>query len=99
MLELRYPRRDVDRKYDADVLAFMAEIAKATDPQEFIAGVYGVVLPALVASYQAYLERTDPLDDAPTVYRLRHILLDKQAQIEQMRTLIAQVLPAERDSD
>ncbi len=99
VLELRYPRRDVDRKYDADVLAFMGEIAKASDPQEFIAGVYGVVLPALVASYQAYLERTDGLDDAPTVHRLRHILLDQQTQIEQMNTLTAQVLPEKRDSD
>jgi ferritin-like metal-binding protein YciE len=99
VLEMRYPRRDVDRKYDADVLAFMGEIAKASDPQEFIAGVYGVVLPALVASYQAYLERTDTLDDAPTVYRLRHILLDQQTQIEQMNTLTARVLPQKRDSD
>jgi uncharacterized ferritin-like protein (DUF455 family) len=57
------------------------------------------VLPALVASYQAYLERTDALDDAPTVYRLRHILLDQQTQIEQMNTLTARVLPQKRDSD
>ena len=99
VLELRYPRRDVDRKYDPGVLALMAEVAKATDPQEFIAGVYGVVLPGLVESYQAYLERTDSLDDAPTVYRLRHILVDKQAQIETMRVLVARVLPAGRESD
>jgi uncharacterized ferritin-like protein (DUF455 family) len=99
VLEMRYPRRDVDRKYDADVLAFMGEIAKASDPQEFIAGVYGVVLPALVAGYQAYLERTDALDDAPTVYRLRHVLLDQQTQIEQMNTLTARVLPQKRDGD
>lgn len=99
VLELRYPRRDVDRKYDPDVLAFMAEIAKAADPQQFIAGVYGVVLPSLVESYRAYLGRTDPLDDAPTVYRLRHILVDKQGQIEQMQTLLARVLPGERETD
>lgn len=99
VLELRYPRRDVDRKYDPGVLAFMAEIAKAHDTQEFIAGVYGVVFPALVAGYRAYLARTDTLDDAPTVYRLRHILLDNEAQIEQMRDLAARIYPAERASD
>ncbi|HVO71004.1 MAG TPA: hypothetical protein VMT24_13220 [Aggregatilineaceae bacterium] len=99
VLELRYPRRDVDRKYDSDVLAFMAEVAKATDPQEFIAGVYGVVLPALLEGYQAYLRRTDLLDDAPSVYRLRHIIADQQAEIEQMQTIVARVLPAERESD
>src|SRR5512145_2319649 len=38
VLELRYPRRDVDRKYDPGVLALMAEAAKAADPQEFVAG-------------------------------------------------------------
>ncbi len=99
VLELRYPRRDVDRKYDPDVVAFMAEVAKAADPQELIAGVYGVVLPQLVESYQSYLERADPLDDAPSVYRLRHILADKQAQIETMQYLPARVLPQPRPSD
>ena len=61
--------------------------------------MYGVVIPALVDSYEAYLARADALDDAPTVYRLRHILLDKQLQIEQMRALVARVLPEKRDSD
>lgn len=99
VLELRYPRRDVDRKYDPEIVRFMAEIAKASDSQEFLAGVYGVVLPALVESYMAYLNRADPLDDAPSVYRLRHILIDKQAQIENMRGIMARVLPEERVSD
>jgi hypothetical protein len=99
VLELRYPRRDVDRKYDPDVVAFMAEAAKAADPQEFIAGVYGVLLPGLVEGYQSYLDRADPLDDAPTVYRLRHILADKQMQIETMRAVWSRVVPGERESD
>jgi hypothetical protein len=99
VLELRYPRRDVDRKYDPDLLAFMAELSKATDAQEFIAGVYGVVLPALLEGYQAYLRRTDPLDDAPSAYRLQHIVADKQAQIERMQAMAARVLPTERESD
>ncbi|GAB4447220.1 MAG: hypothetical protein Kow00120_17370 [Anaerolineae bacterium] len=91
VLELRYPRRDVDRKYDPDMLAFMAEVAKASDPREFVAGVYEVVLPALRDAYRAYLERTDPLDDAPTAYRLRHIIADVAAQIDRMRALCAEV--------
>ncbi|GAB4415097.1 MAG: hypothetical protein Kow00106_10460 [Anaerolineae bacterium] len=98
ILELRYPRRDVDRKYDPDVLALLAEVAKAKDSREFVAGVYDVLLPALVAGYQAYLERTDALDDAPTVYRLQHIVADKQAQIARMRTLIERVYDDEPGS-
>lgn len=99
VLELRYPRRDVDRKYDPDVLALMAEVAKATDLQEFVAGVYGALLPALIAGYEAYLDRADPLDDAPTVYRLRHILADKQAQVARMRELARGVAGEDRASD
>lgn len=99
VLELRYPRRDVDRKYDPDVVALLAEVAKARDSQEFIAGVYGVLLPALIAGYEAYLERSDPLDDAPTLYRLRHILADKRAQVERMGALARRVAADERASD
>src|SRR5262245_24984570 len=57
VLELRYPRRDVDKKYDPDVMAFMAEVAKAANFREFIAGVYDVLLPELVREYSGYLER------------------------------------------
>lgn len=93
VLELRYPRRDVDKKYDATILAFMAEVAKATSPAEFIAGVYGVVVPELSRSYRDYLEATDDLDDFPSVYQLRHILVDQQAQVERMTALMNQVMP------
>jgi len=89
VLELRYPRRDVDKKYDADVLALCAEVAKASDYRAFVAGVYGVILPALIADYEAYLARTDALDDAPTVYALRHILADKRAQVERMTVYVS----------
>ncbi|MBZ0300629.1 MAG: DUF455 family protein [Anaerolineae bacterium] len=93
VLELRYPRRDVDRKYDADILNLLAECAKGRDTFELIGGVYGVLLPELMRTYQDYLDQTDPLDDAPTVYILRHILADKQAQVERMRALAAEVMP------
>ena len=97
VLELRYPRRDVDKKYDADVMAFMGEVAKAANVREFIAGVYEVLLPALIEAYQDYLQRADPLDDSPTVYRLQHIIGDEQRQIGYMRTLIARVMPDRRN--
>ncbi len=93
ILELRYPRRDVDKKYDADVLAWTAEFAKGSHTEEFVAGIYGAVLPEMVRAYSHYLEQTDYLDDAPTVYILRHIIIDKQAQIERMHTLAAEIAP------
>ncbi len=93
ILELRYPRRDVDKKYDPDVLAWTAEFAKGDNTEEFVAGIYGAVLPELVRTYYDYLDQTDYLDDAPTVYILRHIINDKQAQIERMSKLAAEVSP------
>ncbi|MBK8019962.1 MAG: DUF455 family protein [Chloroflexi bacterium] len=93
ILELRYPRRDVDKKYNPDVLALMAEAAKGDDSEEFIGGVYGALLPELLKAYQAYMEQTDPLDDGPTFYILRHIIADKQAQIERMRATAERVSP------
>lgn len=93
VLELRYPRRDVDKKYDPDMMRLAAEFAKGKDSQEFIGGVYGALLPELTRAYQSYLDQTDPLDDGPTVYLLRHIIADKQTQIERMRALADQVAP------
>jgi hypothetical protein len=97
VLELRYPRRDVDRKWDANDVAFIAELAKAANTGEFVAGVYGVMLPELIRAYSDYLERTDELDDAPTVFLLRHIVYDQQAQVERMRALVKSVMPGAFD--
>ena len=93
ILELRFPRRDVDKKYNSDMLALVAEVAKGKDSEEFIGGVYGALLPELIRTYQNYLEQTDLLDDAPTVYILKHIITDKAAQLERMRALADQVAP------
>src|SRR6185369_4028608 len=93
ILELRYPRRDVDKKYDADVLAWTAEYAKGSHTEEFVAGIYGAVLPEMLRAYSHYLEQTDDLDDAPTVYVLRHIIADKHSQIERMQALAAKISP------
>jgi len=92
-LELRFPRRDVDKKPNADRLTLMAEYAKSKDTEEFIGGVYGALLPELLRTYQNYLEQTDQLDDAPTVFILRHIAADKEGQIEHMRSLTEQISP------
>ncbi len=96
-LELRYPRRDVDKKWDADLLAFTSELMRAPDVRAFLAGVYDVALPAFIAALDAYLERADPLDDAPTVYRLRHLRFDTVARITTAREQIAQFAPAGAD--
>jgi uncharacterized ferritin-like protein (DUF455 family) len=74
-------------------MEFIAECAKAQNSEEFVGGIYGVVLPALVQVYRHYLEQTDNLDDAPTVHTLRHIIADQERQIDRMRALIIQIEP------
>jgi uncharacterized ferritin-like protein (DUF455 family) len=76
----------------------MAEVAKAADVQEFIAGVYEVVLPGLASAYQAYLMRSDHLDDAPTIYRLHHVLLDVRNELDAMNDLAGRFLSNEAPS-
>ncbi len=98
VLELRYPRRDVDKKYDADVMAFMGEVAKAATVREFIDGVYEVVMLALGDAYNEYLSRADRLDDAPTVYILSHIIGDEQRQMATMRALVKREMATEDTS-
>ncbi|MBL8133817.1 MAG: DUF455 family protein [Anaerolineae bacterium] len=93
ILELRYPRRDVDKKHHPDMLALVAECAKGANAEEFIAGVYGALLPELLRAYRGYIELTDALDDAPTVAILQHIIADIEAQIARMRALASQVSP------
>ncbi len=94
VLELRYPRRDVDKKWSPDVLAFTEDLMKAPDLRAFIAGIYEVALPGLLRDIDAYLERADPLDDAPTVYRLRHIRMDTEARIQGAQFQVAQYAPS-----
>ncbi|MEZ4670067.1 MAG: DUF455 family protein [Anaerolineae bacterium] len=98
ILELRYPRRDVDKKYDVDVLAWTTEFAKGSHTEEFVAGIYGAVLPEMVRAYSNYLEQTDSLDDAPTVYILKHIISDKESQIKRMQKLTSEIAPSLSDS-
>jgi hypothetical protein len=93
VLQLRYPRRDVDKKYDQHVMDFIATSAKAQSSEEFVAGIYGVVIPELNRACKDYLEQTDPLDDAPTVHSLRHIIYDLERQVDRMRALIIQISP------
>lgn len=88
VLELRYPRRDVEAGHDPDLLAFLDHLTRAESDAEFALGVYAVLKPALIAAYRAYLERADELNDAPSIYQISHILIDEQEQI----TAIAPVL-------
>src|SRR5207249_4120362 len=93
ILELRYPRRDVDNRHDRQLVEFLAELTRAQTDAEFAIGIYGVVKPALVAAYQAYCAAGDALADAPSVHHITHILLDEQAHLSDAAPVL-EALPA-----
>jgi ferritin-like metal-binding protein YciE len=94
VLELRYPRRDVDVDHDPTLTAFLDHLTRAQTDAEFALGMYGVVKPALIAAYRKYLTQADELNDAPSIYHLKHILIDEQEQLAEMAPILA-ALPAE----
>ena len=95
VLELRYPRRDVDKRHDPQLQAFLAELTRAQTDAEFALGIYSVVKPALVAAYHGYCASGDRLNDAPSFHHIEHILLDEQADLEAAAPVLA-ALPSEQ---
>ena len=93
VLELRYPRRDVDSGHDEQLLAFLGQLTRARSDAEFALGIYSIVKPALIAAYRAYLSQADVLNDAPSRYRIEHILIDEQQQLDEAKQALA-ALPA-----
>jgi hypothetical protein len=63
VLELRYPKRDVDSDHDPALAAFLESLTRAKTDAEFALGVYGVLKPALVEAYRAYVDGADPIND------------------------------------
>jgi len=94
VLELRYPKRDVDSDHDPALVSYLESLTRATTQAEFALGIYTVVKPALVAAYRDYLAGGDPLNDGPTFQHLTHILIDEEAQLAQIASIIA-ALPAD----
>ena len=89
VLELRYPRRDVDRDHDAELVGFLADLTRAETEAEFVLGVYRVVKPALVDAYQVYCDGGDALIDAPSFHHIQHALIDEQAQLAEIEPALA----------
>ncbi|HYI23969.1 MAG TPA: DUF455 family protein [Thermomicrobiales bacterium] len=95
VLELRYPRRDVDRDHDPNLTAFLAELTKGEADTEFLVGIYRVLRPALAAACREYLAEADPIADAPSIYKLEHILFDIERAAAEDGELLASLDPAE----
>lgn len=80
VLELRYPERLIAPGADQPLLDWWRGFRDAPDGASFARGLASVLKPALRQAYQAYLDLSDPLDDAPTRRLLAHALADLEAQ-------------------
>jgi uncharacterized ferritin-like protein (DUF455 family) len=78
--ELRIPA-DADRRPPVEVQRFLDALDAAESPLQFLAGVYRVAKPRLVAAMQYHARATDQVCDAPTVRVLRPIVGELVEQI------------------
>ena len=78
--EMREPPLQLDDVPDARLEAALEELLRADDTVELLAGIHGVVRPALAAALEAHVEVLNPLFDHPT-YRLLRTLAREQAEM------------------
>jgi hypothetical protein len=84
--ELRMPLQRSMRPADGYV-DFLATVAAIEPTPQRLAAMYDVVLPALAARQQRYLEKTDKLVDAPTVRLVDRFLADTTRMIDSAHAL------------
>jgi uncharacterized ferritin-like protein (DUF455 family) len=82
VFELRFPSRMMDHEgADRPLAALLAEIRNAPTATAFLTAWGNVALAALRDAYQEFLDRSDPLADAPTYRFLELSLREKEKQI------------------
>lgn len=74
--EMRQPPLGLDKIPDPHLETLLLELRYAPTASEFVAGTYGVLLPALQRGVDRYLEQANPLADHPTCRQLRFAQLD-----------------------
>src|SRR6478735_1097965 len=63
VLELRFPRVDVDLEVDKALMEVLAKLPSTRSDAEFLGGVYQVIKPAVLAALERYLRQSDPVDE------------------------------------
>jgi len=88
---------------DAALVVLMGEMLHAPDEFALALAFWSVLAPSLVAALETHEKDTFPNSDLPSVYAIRHILLDQRAQIERLKPLLSQweragkITPAARE--
>ncbi|MBP7962842.1 MAG: hypothetical protein KBG20_16040 [Caldilineaceae bacterium] len=79
--EMRNPVPPLEVSPDAKIDTLFNEILAAKTTLEKIIGLYGVLKPALLATYQAHLAALNPVFDHPTYRMLKHMILDEEETV------------------
>jgi hypothetical protein len=80
--ELRHPPHNFHQPPDPALEAWLQEALRSQGTVELLTALYRVVKPALLAAYQAHMQRTNPLVDHPTRRFLRFIIQEEEEMIQ-----------------
>src|SRR5438105_4079744 len=86
ILELRYPRRDVDRGWDEPLQQVLDAATNAPDEFCLVTGLYGVVKHAMMEAYQSAQSRSERVGDGPTIHLIDQIQHTKSIELDEMRS-------------
>jgi uncharacterized ferritin-like protein (DUF455 family) len=93
VFELRFPSRMIEHEgADRPLASLLAQIGKAPTAAAFLTVWGSVALAALRDAYREFLDRSDPLADAPTYRFLELSLREKEKQIASLAAWAAQEL-------
>lgn len=88
VLEMRYPRRDVDQGHDLQLKRYLSSLICCKNDAELLIGVYFVTKQGMIAAYESYLQDADPLDDAPTIAFMSGFTSQIRLQVDEMSKLL-----------
>jgi len=94
VFELRFPSRLLEVGGDAAVVDVFDAAAAAPSAEAYVLGLGRVLVPALLAAYQAYLAGVDEIADGPSRRFLRVAVEEKQTQIVELERLAGAMLAA-----
>jgi len=98
VLELRFPRVDVDLAVDRSLMLLLEKLPSTLSDAEFLGGIYQVIKPAVLDALERYLHGSDPLDDAPSHRALRIVIAELNTQLVEFHTWWNSIPLAEREA-
>jgi uncharacterized ferritin-like protein (DUF455 family) len=87
VLELRFPRVDVDLGVDKALMAVLEKLPSTDTDTEFLTGVYCVIKPVVLDAIERYLRQSDALDDAPSHRALRLVADELREELKEFQAL------------